>query len=226
MVRTTFVACALVVAITPAISAQAPPTDETRFFAGEISAGTIVVGEVRVDEISGDADLAGSGFHIVGSMAPGPYFAPCNETPSCVSGYEVDLGFISFGFFSGFTIHGGRVTVNGETLQPANVRLGWPLLDADPVTIPRGHRKNLVLSAPFVLTDGVTSSQVLEVRVHHPDDIFEEHPWAIGQISGAGIVTGFFERQTYKPPREHNEPGPRTSFYYVLSKLIYSFNKP
>ena len=209
---------AAVAAMSSTVSAQ------TRTFSGEITAGT--VGLVHIGEVAGQVDLAGLGFHIVGSIGVGRLEAVnCVVDPTCVSGAQVDLSASWAGFVSGFNIHNGRVTVNGETLEPANVAMRLVTLDAVPVTIPSGNRKNLVLSTPFVLT-GLGSSLVLQVEVYHGDDSITAEPWAIGEISGDGIATGFFERIRYQPPVPPGVPGRRMDFYYELRDLIYSFNAP
>ena len=99
------------------------------------------------------------------------------------------------------------------------------MLTADPVTIPRGHRRNLVLSSPFVLLRGFPPQQdmVIQVRVFGDDQSITGEPWATGEISGRGIVVGTYERLSFEanPGREG-----RKVFHYVLRNILYSFNAP
>lgn len=223
MVRTFFVACLAVATIASTASAQ------TRFFSGEITGGSIA-GFISGVEIGGQISLTGPGFHIVGSIAnagrlPGK---SCSDFP-CVPGDDVSLSSFFIGtVFDNLTIVGGRVTVNGETLEPANVEMGLFTLEAEPVTIPKGNRRKLVLSTPFVLMSGAPQEQILtiRVRVFRADESLTAEPWAVGDISGNGVVTGIYERFSVRSPLEAGTPAPRKVFLYALREIIYSFLAP
>jgi hypothetical protein len=204
--RFLFVAAALVAMVSTA-SAQ------TRFFGGDVINGSLVV---ELDNAPGGNtwtfDLAGMTFHLVGvGEAGGLVQSGCMADPECKPGVVMDLS--AFLFVQG----GARAVVNGETLESAFISVGGtgPQIQTSTVTIPKGNRKHLVLSAPFT------------VVAAGPIDVFRNvnewnggaEPWARGMITGGGgTATAFFERYHVKDKD--------IGFYYELRRIIYSFNAP
>ena len=198
--------------------AALPASAHTHFFSGEITAGTITAESHGVSGAIATFDLAGPGFHLVGSGEG--RISTCVADPNlCKPGSVV--GLVAF-FAEGVT---GVATVNGETLDPAFFvvfspvagRGVEPFVETSAVVLRKGRRKTVVLSAPFTL-------QVSGLTVNIFNDRSEwfvggVDPWASGVITGSGIATAFFERI-------HVKAGKESFVYYELRRIIYSFNAP
>jgi hypothetical protein len=197
---------------------------QTRLFGGEITSGSVVVDTTTGPGLVGVFDMRGSGFHIVGvSNEPGQMLNPrCEDaTPLCVPGLTLELSSYFQAKLAGNFAMDARVVVNGEVLEPAFVLGSDLVLRTDPVTIPNGFRKNLVITVPFRLELGFspgTTQVPLDVYTSPADEQHGIAPWASGVISGSGVATAFFERF------HTNQTEPR--HFYRVNRIVYSFQPP
>jgi hypothetical protein len=181
---------------------------QTRLFDGEITSGSIAIDVSGVSD-NVDFDISGAGFRLIGSA--GDFFRVdpgimCVAPGTCVPGATVPLYAVLVAEFFG----DGIAVVNGETLSPAFYSGGFTLPGGN-VTIPRGNRKFLKLSAPFT----ITPTDALQLRVFSDSAArgTADAPWAQGVLTGSGIATVFLERVRIE----------RQTFY-VAKRIIYNFN--
>lgn len=198
--------------VTALVLVSSTASAQPRSFAGDVTAGTIVV-DVSLNGNTGTLDVSGTTFHVAGVSQAGGGVAGgrCLFDFTCKRGETIDLSaFIPFEA-------DGRAVVNGETLDPAFIVSGPAMeLQTGPVTIPNGNRKNLVLSVPFT----IAAPGALDIYRDRLDWFAGgAEPWATGQVTGSGTATGFFERV-------HNKADATIGFYYELRRVVYSFDSP
>jgi hypothetical protein len=203
----------VVAALVPIVSTASA---QTRLFEGEVTSGALVIERTIALENAGMFDLAGTSFHLVGAASEtgGVALGRCNADPGCKPGLVIDLSAILFLVSE----EGARAVVNGETLDPAFVVGSTAMqIQTGTVTIPKGNRKRLVLSAPFTIV--APGGQVDVYRTRSEWFIGAVEPWARGMITGGGgTATAFFERIHVKDKD--------IRFYYELRRVIYSFSAP
>ena len=199
----------VVAALVPFVSTASA---QTRLFEGEVTNGSLVI-EVNSSGNFGMFDLAGIDFHLVGAAAETGAVAlgRCTVDPTCRSGVVTDLSTVLFLRGEG----DARAVVNGETLEPSFVVGNRMEIQTGTVTIPKGNRRRLVLSAPFTIV--APGGQVEVYRDHSEWFSGAVDPWARGTITaGSGTATAFFERIHVKDKD--------IRFYYELRRVIYSFS--
>lgn len=182
---------------------------QTNYITGEITGGSFNA-DTSTPMLRASYDLSGPGFHFVADrVEPGVIDAAVAcATPGCRPGDIVRLS----GNFTGSYLGTGMAVVDSAMLTPAYFT-GTLTFVTDPVTIPRGNRKHLVLTTPFSLTAADGSYPGLSVWTDVEGAAVE--PWTVATLAGTGTATAIFRRVDYT-----GMPG----FYYVLERVIYSFN--
>lgn len=182
---------------------------QTNYITGEITGGSFNA-DTSTPMLRASYDLSGPGFHFVADgVEPGVIDAAVTcATPGCRPGDVITLS----GNFTGSYLGTGMAVVDSAMLTPAYFT-GTLTFVADPITIPRGNRKHLVLTTPFALTPTDGSYPGLNVWTDGEGAAVE--PWTIATLAGTGTATAMFRRVDYT-----GMPG----FYYVLERVIYSFN--
>ena len=191
---------------------------QTRYVTGEITGGTFNA-DTSTPMLRASYDITGPGFHFVAEgVEPGVVLgATTCFGPGCRPGDVVSLT----GNFIGTYLGRGMAVVGGEALSPAYFS-GQLSFVTDPVTIPRGNRKHLVLSTPFTLMGSPEGSYPAALGAW-ADTYAGFGPyadaWTSATLVGSGTATAFFRRDQYPN-------GMPERFYYVLERVIYSFNVP
>jgi hypothetical protein len=182
---------------------------QTNYITGEITGGSFNA-DTSTPLPRASYDLSGPGFHFVADgVEPGVIDAAVAcATPGCRPGDIVRLS----GNFTGSYLGTGMAIVDSTMLTPAYFT-GTLTFVADPVTVPRGNRKHLVLTTPFTLT--ATDGSYPGLTVWADVEGAAAEPWTVATLAGAGTATAMFRRVDYTG---------MTGFYYVLERVIYSFN--
>lgn len=183
---------------------------QTHYITGQITGGSFNA-DTSTPMLRASYDLAGPGFHFVADgVEPGVIdgAVTCAD-PGCLPGDVVSLS----GNFTGSYLGTGLAVIEGSTLAPAFFS-GTLTFAADPVTLPRGKRKHLVLSTPFTLV--ATDGSYPGLSVFAESQGVSAEPWTVATLAGSGTATAFFRRVDYGS-------GMPERFYYVLERVIYSF---
>lgn len=207
MIGKWFLSVGILLATTTTVAAQ------ERMFEGVVTSGSITLMPGGLGPHA-DYDLSGDGFRVVAiETDPGfsYVFLRCIAAPpGCRPGDTLPLTAVV-----GNTDMGeGSAMVNGEVLSPAYMTAYFEFLGGS-VTLPRGNRKRVILSAPFTFShpDGTP----LPIWIY-PDPVSRSSgpgAWAQGQLTGTGTATLLLERE-------------RTPIgtFYIARRLIYNFNVP
>lgn len=201
---------ALMFAVCATASAQ------THFVVGEVTGGSFDV-DTSTSYRKAGYDLQGSGFHFVTDAVE---FTMASDAVRCFDlgcrpGDVVDLS----NTFQGSYLGVGLAVVGEESLSPAYFSGGVMILEADPVTIPRGNRKHLVLTSRFSLVG--FQGEPAWLRAESGGFSGGPPPWLDARLTGSGTATAFFRRDRY--PKRTGMP---EQFYYVLVRVVYSFHLP
>jgi len=193
--------------LSAAVLASATTVSAQTFVTVEITSGTFNVDATGPAVVGASYDFSGAGVHIVADgVEPGnvPAAIQC-AGPGCQSGDVFTLDAI----FGGSHLGVGTAEVSGLTINPAYFSGDLRLITGE-LTIPRGNRMHLVMTARFVLDGGL-------LNVH--DSTFRDRPPDLRVVmTGGGTATAFFKRLRLKPG-----PG-KPEFFYDLERVIYTFD--
>jgi len=187
---------------------------QTHYVTAEVTGGSFNA-DTSTPMLRASYDLTGPGFHFVASgVEPGVIDAAIACTaPGCRPGDAVSLS----GTFTGSYLGAGVAVIGGNTLTPAYFT-GALTFVADTVAIPKGNRKHLVLTVPFTLAGRDGSYPELSAWADGRGG--SGGPWTVAALAGGGTATAFFRRDEYAKGTMPEK------FYYVLERVIYSFNVP
>jgi hypothetical protein len=191
---------------------------QTRYVTSDITGGSFNA-DTSSPNLRASYDITGPGFHFVADgVEPGVIFAATMcFGPGCRPGDVVSLT----GNFTGTYLGRGMAVVGAETLSPAYFS-GQLSFVTEPVTIPPGHRKHLILSTPFTLRGSPDGAYPAALGAW-PDTYAGFGPytdaWTSATLMGSGTATAFFRRDRYGKDMPER-------FYYVLERVIYSFTGP
>ena len=187
---------------------------QTRYVAGEITGGSFNA-DTSTPMLRASYDITGPDFHFVADgVEPGLiYGAITCSMPGCRPGDRVSLS----GTFSGSYLGTGLAVIGGDTLAPAYFS-GVLTFVTDDIVIPPGNRKHLVLTTPFTLI-GTGDESYPALNVWADSSVMTGEPWSAATLFGRGTVTAIFRRDEYGKDMPER-------FYYVLDRVIYSFNTP